>query len=34
MRMIRAFNRYLKDFDPRGPVMTHNFRASKATHMV
>ena len=32
-RMQRAFIKYLPNFDPRGPIRTHNFRATKATHM-
>ena len=34
VRMCSAFDKHLKGFDPRGPVRSHNFRASKATHMV
>jgi integrase len=33
MRFDRAFKKYLKNFDARGNVQTHNFRVSKATHM-
>ena len=32
-RLNRAFNKYLKGFDPRGPIRSHSFRTSKATHL-
>jgi integrase len=34
MRLSRMFAKYLPEFDARGPIRTHNFRASKATHLV
>ena len=33
MRVNRIFDKHLKNFDKRGPVRSHSFRASKATHM-